>query len=285
VLFFDDFEYDVARDGGDPEANLAAFEAAGWSWAKANNLPTAAHNGYLYTVSSIPGYAGPFPGAASDHVLAIEARAATFGGQTDFYLQYGGEPEDIPGDVWYQFWVYINDDGEQRSQFSVRDKLLYVCRGDYPCSDLHYLVFWGNTNPPTWIPDFGVGANERFLMVYESEISLPDGLEPKLGHNLDATTHFVPNRWMLAKLHFDTSTSSGLYEAWMRPMDGEFTQVAEWRDGRDGATWTITAPGGHRTLRIPTTLPGANNDQYYDSWVYLDDFAMATAEDRLPVYP
>lgn len=292
-LFYDDFEYNVSRDGSDPVANLAAFQNAGWTWAKAINLPYGSHNGYLYTVDSIPGYSGPFPGRDSNRVLGIEARPATLGSQTDFYLQYGdgnGSNETVPGNIWYQFWLYTNDSGNQRSRFSARDKFIYPCTTPYPCQNLQYLLMAGNgANPPYWTDELpGPGGPERYLMVYDDHITpqmlLDDGTQAKLGHNLN-TYHLVPNQWQLVKLHFDTSTPQGTYEAWIKPLGGDFIKVAEWISGQNGFAWNISNPGGHKLFRMPTTYPGANNNQFYDSWVYMDDFAMAESEDALPQYP
>ena len=51
--------------------------------------------------------------------------------------------------------------------------------------------------------------------------------------------------------------------------------------------WKITPEeiGGHRTLRMPTTVGRASNTGLYDYWLYMDDFAMAGSEDALPKYP
>jgi hypothetical protein len=59
-------------------------------------------------------------------------------------------------------------------------------------------------------------------------------------------------------------------------------KVAEWIDGNTPYfSWDIPSDGigGHRVFRIPTTMDD------FDSWIYLDDFAMATSEADLPVYP
>ena len=65
-------------------------------------------------------------------------------------------------------------------------------------------------------------------------------------------------------------------------MGGSWLQVADWRGG---VTADFTRPltdvggaGGHKVLRMPTTVDD------YDSWIYLDDFVMAASENGLPVY-
>lgn len=67
----------------------------------------------------------------------------------------------------------------------------------------------------------------------------------------------------------------------MKPLGGRWMKVAEWIDGQTpNFSWIIPTQnvGGHRVFRMPTTIEGA------DSWIYMDDFAMATTEDSLPVY-
>jgi hypothetical protein len=68
----------------------------------------------------------------------------------------------------------------------------------------------------------------------------------------------------------------------MKPLNGSWVKVAEWIDGvTSDFAWTIPQSdvGGHHVFRMPTTIDD------FDSWIYLDDFAMATSEDDLPVYP
>jgi hypothetical protein len=108
----------------------------------------------------------------------------------------------------------------------------------------------------------------------------------KLGQT-NLSEYMKANRWTLVKMHFDTSTTSGTWEAWLRPMTGEWTKVAEWIDGTTpNFQWKIPEDqiGGHRVLRMPTTVGGTKKD-WYNSWLYLDDFVIAAFEDALPRYP
>ncbi len=95
----------------------------------------------------------------------------------------------------------------------------------------------------------------------------------------------APNRWTLVKMHFDTSTTAGRWRVWLRPQGGAWVQVANWQHGVNGLTWTIPANqvGGHRMLRMPTTV-GSPTNQWFDYWMYMDDFVMSTLEEDLPVY-
>jgi hypothetical protein len=109
----------------------------------------------------------------------------------------------------------------------------------------------------------------------------------KLGQT-NTSKYITANRWTLVKIHLDTSTQSGRYEAWMRPIGGSWVKVVEWIDGMTpGFTWKIhpTHVGGHRVLRMPTTIGSATASRgLYDSWIYMDDFAMARSEAGLPQY-
>jgi hypothetical protein len=92
----------------------------------------------------------------------------------------------------------------------------------------------------------------------------------------------TPNRWTLMKIHFDTSTPSGVYEMWIRTVNGPWVKVVEWIDCvTPGFTWHIQPAhiGGHRGFAMPTTM-GADDpaSPRWGSWVYLDDFAMARSE-------
>lgn len=303
LIFCDGFEYDVPRN--DRHARPAFITEGKWSGVKSENA-TGKGLGYLYTTNRIPGYQGPFPGRNSQRVLAIEARPKTFNNQTDFYLQYGGGRDDedaIPPDVWFQFWIYPNyyddpqDQEDQLSGFGRGFKFIYPSvTGGYPTH-------------PAWL--FTLGRSSHVVLkdrdksfyteaaVHDLLLSLPaeSGAEIrkaapwdrwKLGQtSLDE--RILANRWTLVKLHLDTSTASGKYEAWLTPLGGKPVKVAEWLDGvTPDFSWRIPAEkvGGYRCFRMPTTIGsfGERARDNQDCWIYLDDFAMASAEDGLPKY-
>ena len=313
LIFFDNFEYVVNRGNGttnrDPAAltDCSSFAQRGWSWAKAINC-NGSYNGFLYTVepAAIPGHSGTFPGVASNRALAMEARPS-YGGQTSFHLQYGNGEEAvyedyIPGNVWMQFWIYIADSGNQRSQFNTRNKFLYPCNQAYPCHNHKWL---SSVEPNNALPDWAqVGVPSQGTMFMRTDINgvyvdpatnapislvINDGVETynygKLGHT-NNTDFFpiTPNRWTLVKMHFNTAITSGVYEVWMRTQGGTWVKTIEWVDGvTPGFTWQVHRAhvGGHKVLSMPTTMGSATG---WDSWVYLDDFAMAHSEAGLPVY-
>lgn len=296
VLFFDDFEYDVARDGTNAHELFPA--EGGWSWAKSIN-GTGSHNGYLYTTDTIPGFTGAPPGIGGSRVLVMEALPATFQGQTDFYLQYGdeGAPENtIPADVWFQFWIYVPSTAEQPSRFG-GGKFLYPCNTAYPCHSHKWLITIGpNSREPLWEelghPSEGDAFYNNIANTEVADIVNPGAADYnrwKFGPT-DTSEKVTANRWTLVKIHLDTSTASGVFEMWMRAPQASWTKVAEWIDGQDGLQWQIHPSdiGGHRVVRMPTTIGSAVIDENhvpYDLWMYLDDFAIATGEDALPQYP
>lgn len=302
LVFFDNFEYVVSRD--DVNAVSLFQKKGGWSWAKTRQTgghgPGYRGNGYLYTVASIPGSNSSFPGNGSGRVLAMEALPGSLGGQTDFYLQYGGETSKydntIPGDVWFQFWIYINHAANQRSQIDGRNKFIYPCNTAYPCRGNKWLLSLGSYS---YLPkEVSLGSPSTKGAFLQNGAAMEGVAELtnnnyapwdrwKLGQT-NTSQHIATNRWTLVKIHLDTSTEAGRYEAWMRPQGGQWSKVVEWISGvTPGFRWRILPDhvGGHRVIRMPTTFgEAAESRPKYDSWIYMDDFAIARSEAGLPLY-
>ena len=297
--FFDDFEYTVERNNSQYPTGIdnPFITNGGWNRVKSVNT-TGSHNGYIYTVTEIPGYAGNFPGINSNRVLAIESLPGSMGSQTDFYLEYGEEngPDDrIPGDVWFQFWIYSNyfndPDGEntQLSRYAGRMKFIYPCNGNYPCQDgqIKWLNCLGQTTgEPYWDNNDRRELYMTTIDSFDNSINYTgaeDYNKFKLGQT-NTQENITRNRWTLVKIHYNTSSGqTPTYEAWMRPLgDTSWVQVADWRHGEtyegNPLNWSVTNAGGHQVFRIPTTVDD------YDSWIYLDDFTMAVSENDLPDY-
>jgi len=278
LIFCDHFEYEVKRDEVNP---MPAFITEGkWSGVKSQNA-TGQGLGYLYTADRIPGCKGAFPGRDSKRVLAIEARSKTFNNQTDFYLQYGharGPADQIPGNVWFQFWLYPNchddpqDKEDQLSGFGRGFKFIYPSvNGFYPTHPA-WLFTLGRSSHVVVTnrdkPFFAEAAAHDLLLSLPTESGAEIATaEPwnrwKLGQtSLDE--RIVANRWTLVKLHLDTSTASGKYEAWLKPFGGRQVKVAEWIDGvTKGFSWKIPTEkvGGYRSFRMPTTIRRAGKGQ------------------------
>lgn len=280
LKFRDTFDYVINRD----DLNARdTFIQNGWYWAKLQQTNPGA-NGHIYTVDSIPGFTGSFP--AGNRALCIEGRPELYGFQTDFYLQYGNEPEAIPGNAWIQFWIYLQDFGDQPSRLGSRNKFLYPCNGDYPCHNLNWVFQIGNDSllpEQVTVPD-NAGAFLQTWVMENSDISHV-GVQSWDAQHLGQSTNerIVPNRWTQVRLHIDTSTPSASYEAWLRPQGGNWVKVAEFIDGQNGVTWRIHDGfvGGSSTMRIPTTWPGGTNDTPHDIWLYLQDFRISDNEGSL----
>ena len=296
LIFLDNFEYTVARE--DPDSTKIFLQKGRWHGAKTIHTRERA-NGYLYTTTKVPGYSGAFPGRNSSRVLVMEALPRSRGFQTDFYLEYGDAEnaaynDAVPGNVWFQFWIYVNHSGNQRSQFDLRNKLIYACNTAYPCHSHKWMLGFGTNSSQPHQRSLGIPSNgDAYLNNgINSEVAtirntrLPSGEEWKLGQT-NTSERITANRWTLVKIHFDTSTESGQYEVWMRPLGGSWTKTAEWIDGvTPGFTWKINAAnvGGHRAFRMPSTIGRANGSLNYDAWIYMDDFAIAVSEAGLPIY-
>lgn len=295
-LFRDQFNYVVDRDVAGTSSN---FLANGWDFVKTQQDTTENPRGYLYTVDSIPGYTGPFP-SGSPRVLCMEGRPIDANG-TDFYLELGSgvDPASqnrIPGDVWFQYWLYFQNTPEQPGNISRRNKFMYVCNSYYPCHQYNWMMYVGTQSyPPNYLsiegaaPPAGMfaymAANPTFS---NQQVVYPGWEEPdrwKFGQQ-DTSEFIRTNRWTQLKIHLDTTTDSGKYEMWMRPLGGAFLKVAEYIDGVNppGFVWRIdpTMLGGHRVLRMPTTWGDGGATSWTPTWIYMDDFVMSSTEAGLP---
>lgn len=280
-LFFDNFEYDVARSATNAEV---AFRMHGWSDVKANNSHFRRGAGYLYT---------KFDPIRKSRVLVMESLPSTApipegfrSGQTDYWLKIGGLPDSplttIPANVWFQFWTYATTD----SRF-YRQKFLYPSRGSYPASrrdgrtDYMWLLgFRGEGETPRENPTSSrILAFEAWHADFRGDREYPTNRQ-KLFQNLAPKTALLAGRWYQVRIHIDVSGEQGVYEAWIREAGCPWTKVAEWIGGvTKDFSWPIPANErvGFRVLAMPTTVNGPG-----DSTTYIDDFAMATSERDLP---
>jgi hypothetical protein len=303
LVFMDDFEYEVGRDDA---GAVETFQAAGWAFAKTEQDSDRHPGGYLYTAREIPGYSGQFPGIGSDSVLVLESRPSQneiidgYLQQTDFYLQYGGESGQIgavPPDVWFQFWLYNNDHGDESSVFARGNKWIYPTRESYPATTgmNSWLLSIGSSDAETdgsYGRDLGNGPDAYITnrppgAVFAGASEVPTN-QDKLGSNLAPDRYIRANTWTLVKIHIDTSRNQGIYEMWLKESGSDWVKTAEWIGGvTDQFTWPIPSDrrDGHKMLRMPTTM-NIRLDHGFggDSWSYIDDFAIATAEADLPVY-
>ena len=286
ILLQDNFEYAVDRNTAN---DALKFQTVGpWNGVKSYQNGQPGARGYLYTVSSIPGYAGSFPGQSSSRVLCAEMLPASLGAQTDAYLYYGRDTVGyLPAKVWIQFWVYPQRYGNQMSQFAA-GKLLYPCvsAGGGTCSpsNLDWLVTYDQH-----LHDRGVDAGTGNLFIVNespnSRLSYTgtDAMwRPNLiGPNSPASQAIIyANTWTLVRMHFDMSgASNGTWQMWTKKVGGNFVKVAEYIGGTTpNTTWNPAFRSGMTWLKVFTTL------DTYDSWWYMDDFMIATSEADLPTY-
>jgi hypothetical protein len=309
VLFFDGFDYEVAREAEDKFGAEGTFGSHGWVWGKDAVLNGEGAGGWLYTAADVPGATEPLPGVDSTRVLCIESGAGTYAGvienewrQTDFYLQYGdtdaGPLDTIPADVWIQHWMYIADTPEQPSLFPPTTRLgkwFYPTRNSYPSNDLEWLFAqtgvlidsevqsMGSSAPV----DIGYKSLAEHLALTDTDGTIytdgrPDATST-LGHAGSDRSHLTAitaNAWWLLRVHIDHTVVPGVVEVSIRQQDGD------WIDIIDTATsavveWTpVNTTDGHRGLRWPTTMSnwyqeGNQQTTHGDWWIYIDDFAIA----------
>ena len=281
LLFRDPFDYTVDRNT--PGA-ASIFMSRGWSGAKTQQDTTRHPNGYLYTVNAIPGHES-LPMPSGSKALCLEALPATLGNQTDFYLEYA---KGLPGNVWIQFWYFINHTGTQLSAMDIQ-KLIYACNGDYPCHDYRWMLTLSTNSDEPFLNSTDGSMGDAYLNLQANPTYSGDtvtatnpgevGHEWQMGHtNLDERIR--PNRWQRITLHMDTSTNNGVWEAWIKPQGGTEVKVANWISGQSGFQWNIPVPGGHAGFRLPTTV-GRASGAGADQWAYMQDFCIATTRDAL----
>jgi hypothetical protein len=289
-LVFDDFDYRVDREDTGAEA---AFVTQGpWSVAKSQQDSPKA-GGRLYTVSSIPDLQLPWPNGNA-RALCLETLAVDQ--QSDFYLQIGDglTRNEIPGDVWFQWWHLSAATASQPSRIHARNKWLYPSNDGYGSHTNRWLIELGafNYNPTMDAPHGDPSDGQQFISMRDAMAgtvkyaAADPSNQTKLGQ-VTTSAYIVPNQWNLVKIHIDTSSaSSNVFEAWVRQYGKEWTKVAEWIGGTTrNFTWAQDDDGGgHSVLRWPTTIPGNYPGSNYDQWHYVQDFAMARTEEDLPTY-
>jgi len=307
VLFFDGFDYAVARDATGKFAADGPFVAHGWSGGKDAVLNGSGAGGWLYTSATVVGSNEALPGVDSTHALVVECGAGTFASviegvwrQTDFYLQFGnpaeGSLDTIPADVWIQQWMFIADAGNQRSLFPPTQRLgkwFYPTRNGYPSTDLEWLfslsgvvvdseVVVGGASQEVHIDSTSVGVQIKVTDtdndIYTDE--RPDGTTTlgSSGTDPDRLQPITAGQWFLLRVHVDHTTAPGLFETWIQPRGGDWIKIVD--SASTAVDWEPTSADGHRGMRFPTTMSNWYQEPelqttHGDWWIYIDDFAMA----------
>lgn len=313
LLFFDDFNYVANPDTIVSSSDNPFVHAGGWNGLKSVETdPSFSDNGSLTTVTKAQfdantGTSMPWPGGDSSYTLRMAGNNRA--GGTDFYLALGdGNQEDfIPANVYFQFWIYMNRHGDEITAVETRHKMLYPTNTGYG-SDSNKWLFSFSAHPYITTCPGGAGCSypggnptdgrayfvdrdgtDRFSAGHVKRFTeYGSDIWGKLGANLgpESERYIQSNRWTLVRIHYDTSNNaSGVFEVWFRHYGEPWQKVAEWIGGQSpnaNFEWYGFGAGGHRRLRMPTTvgITDRNDGIYY----YLRDFAMANSPDSLPVY-
>lgn len=323
-LFFDDFDYTVGRleEGGENNTSGSAyttFTNAGWQGVR--RAPTDVEGteipAYLYTVSdaemrATTGYAGAMPGGPSERCLKhefVQPDSTHYG--TDNWLQYGnGTTTTMPGNAWFQFWIYVNRSGDEMSSFESRQKFIYPA--NWTTTDQAWIVslsansFDGLAITASETNGQPVNTNGCYIVIgdgnatgkhnFQGEIKDEPGEDTRwLGPGPDgfvtpANALLPMNAWRLVKIHLDTTSNAGgaAFEAWMAPIGGPFVKVSEFIDGvTPDFTWQgfdSAYESGRPGVRLFTTAGWDTGIHDLEQFFYLKDFAIATAEGDLPTY-
>jgi len=270
-VFFDDFNYAVARaDAGYNRGNNPFVTSGGWNDCKSSQFQEPGAQAYLYTTTTIEGYAGIMPGVSgSGRVMCFEQLSGTNQEQTDCYLVYGQEYtegvsnpallETIPADCWIQFWVYPQNSGSQTGHTKF-GKLLYPSRayGTVGLADADGAGWLCDINSvkrqPLTIDAENTSTNSFYLESrcqyggfdqttglidpnllqwrWDYYITNPDdSLLDIFGQTTDSV--IAENTWSLIRIHYDISNvGTNTYEIYKRELGTpSFTQIASWTDG------------------------------------------------------
>ncbi len=270
------FAVDISEnpiDAAERSANTAALLEEGWGGCKSLNHDFNSGSGKIFTESlagfrTRTGTSDTLPGLSKTKVgcLAVLNRASQTN-QTDFYASISepGNYELIPGNSWFQFWIYPNTAGADASD--VMPALINrIGKFLYPCRDGHGSCGGGITSN-RWLWEFyAAPANAGILGVLrDNTVGTPTLY---LTQNLDESTFILPNQWTLVTLHicsaYNSAAEGNCYEMWLQPRGGAQVKVAEYNGSTPGFTWDIPAgeEGGHDYFRMPTTFPANNVFSY-----------------------
>ncbi len=300
--------------GEDFNARPGYDEATPWLELSANIIAPA---GYVYTVDEIPGYeATPMPGI-SQRCVCFEGLpySATLnpnydlGGannaQTDMGLglYQAGVYDRVPADVWFSFWMFINNTGSQVSAIT-RGKFMYPTFGraqTWPASPITGHSWMWMMEDESWETDGRVWTSSTDTDSFW--LDLKDGsmdysnayaVSSNLGSN--EVPDADPNRihfgqWVQVICHYDTSGAQGEWHQWLKPYGGIKTKTTEWIGGVTADfTWPTSADArvGHAGFKLADQFQwrfeGPVGSQGGDCWMYMVDFCMAANEADLPMY-
>ena len=257
--------------------------------------------GDVSIVESIPGYSGSMPSGAK--VMRVHVDANTAQGDAGVQIA-GGTIDYIPPDSWIQFAMYVNNFGSELvSNLQNRPmKLLYPCKGSYPCgtdSRAGYFMLQTSTGD-SYAPfqDVSLDNNttgDMWLLLRDNTEGTPawmgyaaPGDRNKLGQT-NLSERIRPNRWNIIRCHMNfTNTAAASAECWIGAKGSALTKVMEWIGGTtvegESFTWTIPDATGHRYAWLPSTQGAGSTEYPQETFLYFDDYYVATTEGDLPTY-
>jgi len=269
-VFFDDFNYAIARNSAlYNRYNNPFVTSGGWSDCKSVQFGEAGAHAYLYTTTTIEGYAGIMPGVSgTGRVLCFEQLSGTDQEQTDCYLVHGQEYtegvsnpallETIPADCWIQFWIYPQNSGSQTGHTKF-GKLLYPSRayGTVGLADADGAGWLCDINAvkrlPLTIDAENTSSNSFYLESrcqyggfdqttglidpnllqwrWDQYLGNDDSLLDVFGQTVDSA--IAENTWSLIRIHYDISNvGTNTYQIYKRELGTPtFTLISEWVDG------------------------------------------------------
>lgn len=307
---------------GDTIANLqAAFD----EWDGVTSEPEDNAGGWVYT-QTYANLNVPTPPSGNTRGLVQEFFPVGLfpgGNPGDFqpnpYLAWGEQSDptgNVPANVYFRWWMYVPStfsadigSGSQSftSTFSTRDKSIYPTREEPPDppynATFHDGLSWDfllgaggyeGVNAHLGVPS--MPSNEAFLCLDTgggvagsgaAVNELAPGDSHKLYQNLNNTTKIVTDTWIEVTLHFDTSSASGKWEAWIKHEGQSRVKVAEWIDGTtEDFSWIIPVEqrGGHKIFQLNSVVNGTGAGGVGDHRIIYDTIDIAISLANLPDY-
>lgn len=220
--------------------------------------------------------------------------------QTDVTLRTGsGESEKydnyIPPVAWFQVCLYLNCSVAELSTTTGRTmKFFYPCASIYPCHDNYWLLEMGtNSYNPFWASHGDPSDGNLYIASQAKSTGNPywAGGPQENRHKLGQTSlaeWIKPNRWNVLRCKTDFSNMKAAQLDYRIKAKGSvLTNVMNGHGGTavkgSAFTWTLPSAKASRVMSIPTTGPAPNRSGP-ETFMYLDDFIIATSEDDLPDY-
>lgn len=263
---------------------------------------------YLRVKNAVAGSSESLPSGSK--VLFSRVRTSTV--QGDVAIQTGGSAGYLPADFWFQIALYINNTGSEVTNITASRpfKFFYPCEGSYPCpatwpgsgAYMYFLLqtIKNTSGAPlcdTSLNSLTDGSMYLFLRDNTVNASSPvwDGNGPVCGlpDNYLGQTSIAewikPGRWNIIKVHGNFTSSTGAnFEAWIGPKGGTLVKVMNWISDTTiegyAFDWNYAVgDGSHTNVTLFTSHP-VNVALGVDSFMYIDDYYIATSESDLPTY-